>query len=188
MSNPINKRQWRVLKFLIDLFNKFKIKYFIDDGLAAIFYGSKRKLYDIDIVLDNKSMNKIKKIFNDISSRPYTYKKFQDCHVYLITIKINKVPIDLVNEKKLYICHEGYGKKKCISLHKRFKETKLVKCKGLKIRVINPENLIVMKLYINRKCDREDARAMIKHKKLNKKKLIKLAKQYGINQKITRLL
>lgn len=188
MSDPINKKQFKVLKFLVDLFNKLKIKYFIDDGLATIIYGSKRKLYDIDICITSESMNKLKIVFNDLAFKPFSYKKFADCHVHLVTFRINNIPIDARTDKREYVCHTGKGKKRCVKLHDEFRNTKIVKFRGLRLRVINPELLFVTKLFINRKCDRTDAKAILKHRRMNKNKIIRLSKKFEIEDKVLKLL
>ncbi len=184
MAQPINKNQLKVLQFLVDLFKKLKVRYFLDDGLAAIIYGSKRKLYDIDLFIDSKDMNKVKDLFNDLSVKKFAYRKYENCELYMITSKINGVPIDICIDKKAFICQEYSKKKLCIPIKNNFKDVKSIKFHGLNIKVIEPEVLVVQKLFMNRRIDLIDARSIIKNNQLNRIKLIKLAKEYNVENKL----
>ena len=182
MSNPITRRQYRVLKFLVDLFDELDIDYFIDDGLAAIIYGSKRKLYDIDICIGKKSISKIKKEFNDLARTKYSYKTYSNCKSYIVTLKINGVPIDAYIDKNFYICHKKHKHTECKVLKNPFKDTQVVMFKGIKLRVIHPEDLIIQKAFMNRKTDWFDVKSIMRKTNINKNRLLLLSKKFGVSQ------
>ncbi len=184
----INKRQLRVLKFLVDLFDSLKMEYVIDDGLAAAIYGSKRKLYDIDLCIEAKAMKKLKKPFNDFAIKPFAYRYYENCNLYVTTFKMNNVPIDLFTSKRLFLKSEYQKSEKLKEIKYPLKHRRTIKFKGLTIKVINPENLIVQKAFMNRKTDFQDIKAVINHTRIDKIKLLKLAKEFGVEKKINQIL
>lgn len=184
----VSKQQMRVLKFLVDLFNNLEIKYYIDDGLAAIVYGSKRKLYDIDLCVEAGAMKKLKEPFNDFAVKPFAYRRYENCDLYITTLKINKVPIDMFTTKNLFLKSEYQRSVKRKEIKNSLKNAQMINFKGISLSVIKPEYLIVHKAFMNRKTDFQDIKAVIKNTSIDKKKVVRLAGAFHVVKKIGGLL
>lgn len=65
----INQR--KTLKKIVQIFIAHKIQFQISGGLAAIIYGAERPLYDIDIEVYKKDIQKVRDIFQTYISKDF---------------------------------------------------------------------------------------------------------------------
>ena len=89
------KNTKKALKWIVDLFNKHNIPFQIAGGFAAMAYGSKRELWDIDFYIPGKYFQKICKLVKKyIISGPQIYKDNKwDCENVLLTYAEQKIDI-----------------------------------------------------------------------------------------------
>lgn len=154
----IDKKIIKTLKFIVEILGKNKISYQISGGLAAILYGAKRNFYDIDIDVKRKDFSKLKRIFSDfITKKPRRFKN-NKWDIYVMTLKIKEVPIDITEIDKWKIkTRDGVWLTMEDSLNpiilNRF---------GLKLKVISKQDLIIYKTLLSRKTDLIDIKQISK--------------------------
>ncbi|MCG7931477.1 MAG: hypothetical protein ABW125_18250 [Candidatus Thiodiazotropha lotti] len=65
-----NKNQSEALQWIVSLLNQHQIPFLICGGLAAIGYGSKRELNDIDLFVPGKLFKKVVLLGNEQIRKP----------------------------------------------------------------------------------------------------------------------
>ncbi|MBW9259375.1 MAG: nucleotidyltransferase [Candidatus Thiodiazotropha sp. (ex. Lucinisca nassula)] len=70
MTNEIRQKQSKALSWIVSLLNQHQIPFLICGGLAAIGYGSNRKLNDIDLFVTSNHFNKVVSLGNEYINKP----------------------------------------------------------------------------------------------------------------------
>ncbi|RLW65047.1 MAG: hypothetical protein B6D73_09605 [gamma proteobacterium symbiont of Stewartia floridana] len=70
MTKDIRQKQSKALCWIVSLLNQHQISFLICGGLAAIGYGSNRKLNDIDLFVTSNHFNKVVSLGDEYISKP----------------------------------------------------------------------------------------------------------------------
>ncbi len=90
------------LKELIEKLDSCGIWYQITGGLAAYFYGAKRKVIDIDIDVFKKDIPEIQKVLKSNIKKDYFRYIDESFDFYLIQLEINEIEIDISQYEDAY--------------------------------------------------------------------------------------
>ena len=156
----MNNNQKKVLKKIVGVLSKNHVKFQISGGLAAIFYGGKRPLYDIDIEVYKKDIPKIRKVFKKYIIKDFYNFKDKNFNIWLITLKINNISINISPVERCFL--GKVGKKKVLINASNLSKTKIIYLDGIKIPVIKKKELINYKKILSRKTDIIDIKQISK--------------------------
>lgn len=147
---------------LLQKLKKFKlIKGFaLSGGVAVSFYVSYRTTFDIDFVID-VSPEDMHKIYEWLKFNGYRVK--MDREVPMISVEIEKVPVELLPAK-------GF-------LKEGIKRAKEVVLKNIRIPLLRPEYLIISKLERGEEQDLLDVEVLKREATVSEKALKKLKKK-----------
>jgi predicted nucleotidyltransferase len=149
--------QKNVLRFLVDTFTDHGIEFQITGGLAAITYGAVRPLYDIDIDVYKKDVEKIRELLalyivedwnNDLEGDEDNFD------LWMMSLEIDGVPIDisqLEDSRVRRVGGEWIAQPEAMNT-----ETRTID--GMSLPVQKKEDLIAYKKLIARDTDLEDIR------------------------------
>lgn len=143
MANKNLKNARKALRWIVDIFNKQKIKFQITGSLAAKIYGSKRPLNDIDIDIAESDFSKIlpavKKYL--IYGPERFISEIWDCQ--MITLNYQRQKIDISGAETTRIFDKRTKQwQKCPA---NLKRSVMLKIFGLTIPVVEPNDLIKYK-------------------------------------------
>src|SRR3989338_2530426 len=144
----INQRE--ALKKVAQIFIENKIQFQISGGLAAIIYGAERSLYDIDVEVYKKDIQKVRDIFQKNISKDFYHLQDENFDLWLLTLDINRVPVDISQADECYL---GDGKGKKIRADADLLKSQFINFDGVKIPVANKMELISYKKILARDTD-----------------------------------
>ena len=153
----LSNHQKEALKTVVNTFKANNIPFQISGGLAAILYGVKRPLYDIDVEVYKKDMPQTITLFQkDISE---AFHHIQDAHfdLWLLTLKINGVSVDISQADECYV-GDGQGEK--IRVDSDLSKAHWINFEGLEVPVVSPSELIAYKTILARDTDLIDMKQM----------------------------
>lgn len=153
----LTKIQKQVFRKLVSSLNKNNIPFQVSGGLAAIFYGSDRDLYDIDIDIYKKDIPKIRKLFKSHIIKDYYNLVDEQFDIWLLTLMIDGVLVDISQVEEAHVFQKDGTKTKMDS---DISQAKYMEYDGLQIPVQDKEKLIAYKKIIGRKTDLMDIRNM----------------------------
>ncbi|HKZ33643.1 MAG TPA: hypothetical protein VJ142_00170 [Candidatus Nanoarchaeia archaeon] len=153
------KNTKEALEWILNILRKNKIPFRISGGFAAKIYGSKRKLADIDIEVNNKN---IKKIFPFVKKYViYGPKRYRDgdFNLFLMNLKFKGQEIDIYGKNDLQILDKVNNTwvKEKINLNKFTKK----KVYGLTIPLVPLKEVISYKEKIRRNVDLIDIKNLL---------------------------
>lgn len=148
----------KALKWIVNIFKRNRIPFQITGGLAAKAYGAKRKLFDIDIYVPEKYMERvIDKTRKYIVLGPkHSKTKNWDLEYIKIIYAGQRIEIGSPEKTKMFDKERGKWIKENINFFKP--ETKEVF--GLKVPIIPKKQLIFRKAKLGRKVDKIDLKQM----------------------------
>lgn len=143
--------------------------YAIGGGIAALFYIEPFLTYDLDVFIiptkKEKKLILLTPIFEYLNKKGYQWKGE---HIIIEGTPVQFIPVDeLENEAVKY--------------------AKEIRYQGIKTKVITPEYLIAILLRANRKKDIEKIERLLKHTKIDKKRLKEILLHYGLFKKLKKL-
>lgn len=143
--------------WIINILKENNIKYRISGGLAAIIYGSKRKLANIDLEVYKKDILKIyKETKRFVIYGPKQYKD-KNWDLMLMTIKYKNQEIDIASaQAKIF----DQNRQKWIKKPGKFNEISLRVVFGKRVPVEKLNSLIKYKKFLSRKVDIEDIKQL----------------------------
>ncbi len=148
------------LLWIVDILNKHKIPFQISGGFAAKLYGVKRNLADIDIDIPEDNFTDI---LEDVRKYiKYGPERFRDENwdLLLFTLEYENQEIDLAGALNAKIYN---SQKRKWELYKTNFENSVIKMVyGVKIPVINLNDLIEYKSKLQREVDVQDVRQLLK--------------------------
>ena len=169
------------LKFICEYLNENNIPYVVVGGISVIAWGRARTTDDIDIIIDDKKLN-ISDFVNYLNNNNFMadfddflgFKSKDHCTIFF---KDGLFRIDIIGV---------YNEDNQISIN----QASIIEFFGIKIRIDNPESLIVHKLIFGSQQDVEDAFAILVRlgKKINKITLENYAKRLNVTEKLKNLL
>lgn len=147
-------------RWIIKILRKHKIPFQVSGGFAAIIYGSRRPLADIDIEIPDKKI----KVFLPAVKRYVVYgpKRYIDKNfdLTLVTLEYKGQKIDISGYEKDKLFNRR--DKKWITSKTYLSKVERKKIFGLIVPVIYKKDLIRYKTKIARKVDIEDVNFLVK--------------------------
>lgn len=154
MGNLITDKQKEVLRKIVTILNRERIDYEITGGLAAIFYGAKRPLFDIDIDIHKKDFPEVRELFKSyVVEEPHQTKESKYFDIYAMALNIDGVDVDFSASEDSYFWDKNGHRHRLDSTLKDFQEFNF---NGIKIQVCDKKGLIAYKKIIARDTDLED--------------------------------
>lgn len=148
----------KALIWIVSIFKVNKIPFQITGGLAAKAYGAKRKLFDIDIYVPEKYMDKVvEKTKNYIVLGPkHSKTKNWDLEYIKIIYAGQRIEIGSPEKTKMF----DKEKSRWIRDRINFSKPETKEILGLRVPVIPKKQLILRKIKLGRKVDKIDLRQM----------------------------
>jgi hypothetical protein len=143
---------------LADKFSEYNIKFIVIGGLAAIAWGVKRKLVDIDIQVGTADFKKVEKIFAKEIIQSARHYKTEKWDIKQMIINLNGVDIDICQAEDFYVIKKGI--KYLVPNSLAAASTKQVA--GIEIPVLPLKELIKYKQLIARPVDMDDLSLLIR--------------------------
>jgi hypothetical protein len=149
--------QKEVLKFLIKTFSENDIEYEATGGLAAIAYGAKRHLSDIDLEIYKKDTHKVGSLLKEFITEDWNNDLEGEDDVFdlwILKLEINGVPIDISQmEDSRVRAPSGEW-----IPQPEIMESQIRSVEGIDLAVQSKESLIAYKKLLPRDNQREDLR------------------------------
>jgi hypothetical protein len=148
------------LDWIVNILRKNKIPFEITGGFASRIYGSKRKLADIDIEVQDKNIQNIAKLAKRyIIYGPKEYKD-NNFDLPLMTLKYKGQIIDICggDSERLY----DKKKKKWVLEKTNIHKAKMKRAYDLIIPVVPLKDLISYKKELGRNVDKRDVKELSK--------------------------
>lgn len=91
----LTKVQKKVLRQIVQTLKENKIKFQITGGLAAIIYGARRPLFDIDLDVRKKDIEKVRKLLKEYIIKDFHRHVSEYFDIWILTLKISGVLVDI---------------------------------------------------------------------------------------------
>lgn len=145
----ISKNQLQALEILSSKLDEHNIKFIVIGGLAAILWGSKRSLVDIDILVSSKDFEATATLFKEfVVTKPRHYTK-NGWDIQQFILEIYGVTVDVCDGEKLYFKKDG----KTHQINSHLDNPDVKEVENLNIPVLTLEELIRYKNIIARHVD-----------------------------------
>jgi len=147
------------LIWIVEILRKDKIPFYISGGLAAMAYGSKRPVYDIDIEISDRDFDKLFPLVKNYTI--YGPQRYHDDNfdILLMTLEYGKQKIDISGNESDKIYNHEKGQWESSGSISNIVEKEIC---DLKIPMISRQDLIAYKKKIGRPSDLEDIAAITK--------------------------
>ena len=155
------RRTKEAFLWVVKILKKHKIPFEIGGGLAARAYGTKRRLADIDIDLNEKGYKKIIKVIKPYIIFGPKFYKDKNWKLNLITLKYKGQKIDLAGIIHTKIFNSN--KKKWIILKSHLTHAHLKKIYGINVPIEDKKELISYKKKLDREVDKIDIKQLSKN-------------------------
>ena len=99
----LSKDQKRVLVQVTKTFKENNIPFQITGGLAAIAYGCRRDLFDIDIDISKKDIEKVRKLFKENITEDLHHLQNGRFDIYVMSFEIDGVNVDISQLEENYV-------------------------------------------------------------------------------------
>jgi len=144
--------QLRIIRILADWLNQHNVPYQFTGGLAGNIHGSKWPLHDIDVDVYQADIPLLLEQLASWIIRPFGRFVDEEFDLFLVTLRIDGVEIDVSQVEDAFILSEGDRVPLITDLNKS--EDRLLF--GTHVRVIPLEDLISYKGLLGRKADVAD--------------------------------
>jgi len=153
----LTETQKQVLSFLANTLLENNIEFQITGGLAAIAYGAKRPLYDIDIDIYKVDVERIREIFQKYIVEDWNNElEGPEDHfdIWMMKLNIDGVLVDISQLEESRVRPAG-GEWVSLSAVMKVENHEV---EGIQVPVQNKEELIAYKRLVARDTDLEDVR------------------------------
>lgn len=149
--------QRKVLLLLANTLKENKIEFQATGGLAAIMYGANRPLYDIDIDVYKRDVEKVRNLFSEYIVEDWNNNIEGDTDnfdLWMMTLTVYGVPVDIsqIEESRVRAVGGEWVTQPEIM------EVEMRTIEGIELPVQNKRHLIAYKELIGRDTDLEDIR------------------------------
>ena len=145
--------QKKVLELIVRRLRGNHIPFQITGGLAAKAYGVKRPLYDIDIDIYKRDIPRVRKLFKHFIKKDFYHLQVENFDIYLMTLKINGVNVDISQAEESYVIGKSGIKTK---IETDLSKVELIEIDDLELPIQNKKVLIKYKKILSRDVDLED--------------------------------
>jgi len=151
----ITKVHRKVLELVVNKLRENRILFQVSGGLAAIAYGAKQPLYDIDIDVHKKDISKIRRIFKTNIQDDYYHFQDENFDIWLITLNVHGIDVD-ISQVEDFFCIKGKNSK--VKIDTYLSKANEVVIEGIRVPVQSKEELIEYKKILSREVDLADIR------------------------------
>jgi len=148
----LTETQKKVLTFLYKVFQENNITFQVSGGLAAIFNGSLRPLYDIDLEIHKEDVEKVRTLLREFIIEDWNNELGNQFDIWMMKLEINAVPIDINQVEDVYLISK-MGER---TLQSSAMDTEQKEFEGLILPVLRMQPLIAYKKKLGREVDLED--------------------------------
>lgn len=151
--------QKKVLDFLAVTLKENNIEFQITGGLAAIAYGAKRPLYDIDIEIYKTDVERVRKLFKEFIVEDWNNElegPEDQFDVWMMKLEIEGVSVDINQIEETRIRSAEGDREWILQLAVMRTEQKAIG--GIELPVQTKGDLIAYKQVLGRETDLEDIR------------------------------
>ncbi len=145
--------QKKVLKQVVQTLKEHEIKFQITGGLAAIIYGGKRPLFDIDLDVLKKDIEKVREIFKKYIIKDFHRHQSEYFDIWIMTLKINDVLVDISQGED---CSMRNKKGEWVKMDTDLSHPTLVNFEGMELTVEPKNELTNYKKVLRRDSDLVD--------------------------------
>lgn len=149
----LSEVQRRVLKKVVGILESGGIPFQVSGGLAAIFYGAARPLYDIDIEVYARDIPRIRELFREYITDDFRRLRDGNFDLYYMTLRIEGVAVDISQVEECYAIGKN-GER--LSAGGNIDRAKIFLVDGVQIPAVDKEELIQYKKVLARDADIED--------------------------------
>lgn len=148
----IDVKQHRALSYLSGKLQMHGVPFVIIGGLAAIAWGAKRQLADIDILVNSKDFIRVSDLFyHELRVRPRHYTK-NNWDIQQFILEINETTVDVCDGDRLFFYKDNIKHK----LRNNINNPVIREICGLNVPVVPLAELVRYKRLIARPVDLED--------------------------------
>lgn len=146
------------LLWIADLLRELKVPYEIHGGLAAIGYGAKRELADIDLNIRLEDFERVaERVRPYLTFGPDWYRSdLWECYMMTLVYAGQEIDIGALGRIKYRVKATGAWHE----LPDRLDNVRMLRIAGLMLPVVNEAELYIHKQEIDRGVDRKDVRDM----------------------------
>jgi predicted nucleotidyltransferase len=180
----LKQTEWQLAE-VARMLNKYRIKFYITSSYAVYFYTKVNVPGDVDLVVRRQDIPKIEEVFG---------QRFQ---VLNFGKSGNATSMKLGSTVEMACFDNIYSKGKRFNLGFKdsvYQKAKSITIQGIKLHIIPIEDLIALKIILNRKssqgikkADLDHARELIRSGKVNWVRMIMIGAKYMILLRIIRL-
>lgn len=150
--------QKKVFKRVVDTLNKNSIPFQISGGLAAIAYGSKRPLYDIDIDVNKEDIPKAQRVFKEYIVQDFHRYKDESMEIWEMELDIDGVEVDISQADEAYFTDKQGNTKR---IDTDLEKAQMTDIEGIQVPVMDKQDLIDYKKFIARDTDLDDVNQIL---------------------------
>ncbi len=148
------KEAKKALQWIVKILRTQRISFRITGGVAANSYGSKRKLFDIDIDIPNKALISLVPTFKNYKIIGPKHYRDREWDVNYLSVDYHGQAVDLIGSDSQKIFNKNTKQWEDFKIN--LSNVKRKKVLGLIIPIISKEDLINYKAKIKRKVDLAD--------------------------------
>lgn len=158
-NSLISENQKEVLRLIVNTLNKNGISFMVSGGLAAIAYGGKRPLYDIDVDIHQKDVERVRELFRRYLVEDFHHLQTEKLDIWTMYFEIDGIPVDITQAEESYFINPDGSK---LRLDADIEKATPMHIADIKLPVENKKDLVKYKKIAARDTDLEDVRAIEK--------------------------
>ena len=151
----VSDTQKKILQKIVHTLRGNNIPFQVSGGLAAIAYGAKRPLFDLDIDVNKRDIHKVRELFKDYIVDDFYNLQDKNFDIWLLSLRIDGITVDMTQaENSYYLGKDGTRTRMDADLSK----AKIINIEGIEVPVEDKEELISYKKITARDTDLDDIR------------------------------
>lgn len=158
MSELLSPDQIQALRELSRRLSTNNVSFVVIGGLAAIAWGAKRPLVDIDIQISKVDFSKVADIFSDEIKVKHRHYKTDNWDIYQMIVQLHNVGIDICQAEEFYAKKAGEE----LLLPNSINAAPIKRIAGVDIAVLPFDVLVEYKEFMRRKVDIEDLSSLVR--------------------------
>ncbi|OMH39106.1 hypothetical protein [Motiliproteus sp. MSK22-1] len=148
----------KALEWIVNLLESKQIPFQVCGGLAAIGYGSKRPLNDIDLFVPGERFQEVATAVKERISKPAGHYCEEGWDLEYLQCKYEGCKVEIGNADNTKILNSTHGRWETLRID--FSDTQHKTIFGLEIPLMSQANLIRYKSVLGRPVDLQDIKAM----------------------------
>lgn len=140
------------LRELIDVMEEHQINFVVIGGLAAIAWGARRDLADIDIQVGRDDFAKVAEVFVDKIVQAPRHYETEKWDINQMIVRLHGVDVDICQAEDFYVKKDGASH----AVANTVGNAPVLKVDDLEISVLPLDDLVAYKRLISRPVDQDD--------------------------------